>query len=258
VGAAVRPGAAVATSNTLSPVNVDHHAWHSRALDREMHLIVAGHAGARVLVFPTSLGSQHEWIDRRMHEVLGEQIRQGWVQLFCLDHVHGESWYGERLHPGAMAWRHLQYDAYLLDEVLPFTASRNPNTFVVATGASFGAYHAACFGFRHPHVINRIVGMSGLYDVKRLTGGYSDANVYACNPSDFMLHEHDPGRLAAFRRQDIILAIGRDDPSCENNQRLSAALWHKGIGNALRIWDGWAHDWPYWERMIQQYIGGHD
>ena len=31
-----------------------------------------------------------------------------------------------------------------------------------------------------------------------------------------------------------------------------------GIGNALRIWDGWAHDWPYWERMIRLYIGGHD
>jgi esterase/lipase superfamily enzyme len=53
-------------------VNVEHHAWHSPALGREMHLIAVGHAGARVLVFPTSLGSQHEWIDRRMHEVLGE------------------------------------------------------------------------------------------------------------------------------------------------------------------------------------------
>src|SRR5205814_9965279 len=28
-------------------------------------------------------------------------------------------------------------------------------------------------------------------DLTRLTGGYSDANVYACNPFDFMRHEHD-------------------------------------------------------------------
>jgi esterase/lipase superfamily enzyme len=100
--------------------------------------------------------------------------------------------------------------------------------------------------------------MSGLYDVKRLTGGYSDANVFACNPSDFMRHEHDPVRLEAFRRQDIIFVVGQDDPSCENNRELSDILWQKGIGNALRIWDGWAHDWPYWERMIRLYIGGHD
>ena len=48
-----------------------------------------------------------------------------------------------------------------------------------------------------------------------------------------MQHEHDPGRLEAFRRQDIILAIGRDDSSCENNQHLSAALWDKGIGKEI-------------------------
>jgi esterase/lipase superfamily enzyme len=35
-------------------------------------------------------------------------------------------------------------------------------------------------------------------------------------------------------------------------------LWGKGIGNALRIWDGHAHDWPHWEDMVRTYIGGHD
>ena len=91
-----------------------------------------------------------------------------------------------------------------------------------------------------------------------MTGGYSDANVYACNPFDFMKHEQDPGRLAAFRQQDIILAVGEHDPACGNNKEMSAILWGKGVGNALRIWNGWAHDWPYWEKMIRLYIGGHD
>ena len=129
---------------------------------------------------------------------------------------------------------------------------------MIAVGASFGAYHAACFGLRNPHLVNRIIGLSGLYDITRLTGGHSDANVYACNPFDFMRHEHDAARLEAFRRQDIILAIGRDDPACSNNHEFSGTLWGKGIGNALRIWDGWSHDWPYWEKMIRLYIGGHD
>jgi esterase/lipase superfamily enzyme len=241
-------------------MSVERVQWHSPALGREMPLQVVGHAGARVLVFPTSLGSCTEWTDRHMHrpEVLGEHLERGWIQLFCLHHVHEESWYGEQLHPGARAWRHLQYDRYLLDEVLPFTASRNPNPFVIAIGASFGGYHAACFGMRHPERVNRIIGLSGTYDIKRLTGGYSDDNVYACNPTDFMRHEHDPARLAAFRRQDIVLAVGRDDPACPNNREFSGILWGKGIGNALRIWDGWSHDWPYWERMVRLYIGGHD
>jgi esterase/lipase superfamily enzyme len=223
-----------------------------------MGIEVFGHAGARVLVFPTTMGSCYEWRDRSMHRVLADHLDQGWIQLWCVDHIHDQSWYDKTLHPGARAWRHLLYDHYLLTEVLPFTESRNPNPFVIATGASFGAYHAACFGLRHPERVHRIIGMSGLYDVKQMTEGYSDQNVYAANPFDFMRHERDPARLEAFRRQDLIFAIGRDDPSYGNNQEFSAILWRQGIGNALRVWDGWAHDWPYWEKMIRHYIGGHD
>jgi len=232
--------------------------WHSPSLGRPMTLQVFGHGGARLLVFPTSMGSHREWPDRRMHRVLEDHLENRWVQMFCLDHVHDESWYNKRVHPGARAWRHLQYDAYLRDEVVPFTRSVNDNPFTIATGASFGAYHAACFGFRNPHLVNRIIGMSGVYDVKEMTAGFSDGNVYACNPFDFMRHEHDPRRLEAFRRQDIILATGEGDPYCKNNRAFSEMLWEKGIGNALRIWDGHAHDWPYWERMIRIYLPGSD
>jgi esterase/lipase superfamily enzyme len=145
-----------------------------------------------------------------------------------------------------------------LNEVLPFTASRNPNPFLITTGASFGAYHAVNFAFRHPERVDRVIGLSGLYDITRFTGGYSDDNVYFNNPSAFIKHEHDPARLAALKHMDIILAVGRDDSSCSNNEYLSGILWERGIGNALRIWDGWAHDWPWWRQMILIYIGGHD
>jgi esterase/lipase superfamily enzyme len=75
---------------------------------------------------------------------------------------------------------------------------------------------------------------------------------------DFIVNEHEPDRLDALRRQDIILVIGKDDPSIHNNREFSGVLWNKGIGNALREWDGWSHDWPYWEHMIRAYVGGHD
>ena len=152
-------------------VHHEYHRWHSPSLGREMAIDVVGHHGARVLVFPTSMGTHREWLDRRMHEVLADHIEQGWIQLFLLDHLPGETWYAEHLHPGARAWRFLQYDQYLVGEVLPFTAGRNGNPYLIATGASLGAYYAACFGFRHPHLVNRILGMSGTYDVRRLTGG---------------------------------------------------------------------------------------
>ena len=57
---------------------------------------------------------------------------------------------------------------------------------------------------------------------------------------------------------DIRLAVGRDNPLRPGNAALSRVLWERGIGNALRLWDGWAHDWPWWKQMVRLYIGGHD
>jgi esterase/lipase superfamily enzyme len=235
-----------------------HHHWVSPVLGRDMHVRWFGHGGARVLAFPTTMGNHNEWPDRRMPDVLAEHIEQGWITLFCVDHNHDDAWYNKAIHPTERARRHLRYDAYLRDELLPFTAYIDSNPFVVVTGASFGAYHAACFAWRHPGLVHRVIGMSGLYDIKHMTDGYSDEWVYQCNPSDFLRHEWDEGRLALLRRQDIILAVGDGDSAIENNRELSGTLWSKGVGNALRIWNGFAHDWPYWERMIRLYIGGHD
>lgn len=100
--------------------------------------------------------------------------------------------------------------------------------------------------------------MSGIYDITRWTDGYYDENIYFNNPIDYISGEQDWRRLQLLRGQDIILAVGRDDGLLESSQRLSTALWNKGIGNALRLWDGWSHDWPYWYKMIRLYIGGHD
>ena len=236
----------------------EYHKWFSPSLGREMELLVHGHGGARVLVFPTSMGRFHEWEDRGMVAALGEHVRRGWLQLYCVDSVDSESWYAKWKHPHDRAVRQDEYERYLLHEVLPLSWQKNPTPYLIATGASFGAYHALDFGLRHPDLVGRVLGMSGLYDIKEQTGGYTDGAVYLHSPVDFVAGEHDHGRLEALRRMDIILAIGRDDPMRANNEWMSKVLWEKGVGNALRIWDGWAHDWPWWREMVVKYIGGHD
>lgn len=239
-------------------MNREYHRWFSPSLGREMELLIFGHAGARVLVFPTSKGRFYEWEDRHMMTTLGEHLHQGWLQLYCVDSVDAESWYAWWKHPGERAWRHVQYEQYLLNEVLPLSTGKNSNPFLITIGASFGAYHAVNFALRHPELVGRTIGMSGIYDISRWTSGYSDDNVYFNNPVAYIANENDWGRLEALRRQDIILAVGRDDGLRGNNEHLSGLLWGKGIGNALRLWDGWAHDWPWWQQMLLLYIGGHD
>ena len=233
-----------------------YHRWYSPSLERDMELLEFGHGGARVIAFPTSGAAFHEWEDRGMIDALREPLERGWFHITCVNTVDRESWYARWKHPGGRAWRQEQYDRYIDSEVLSFTESRNSNPYLIATGASFGGYHALAFGLRHPDRVNRILAMSSLVDIRRFTDGFHNETVYAHNPPDFIPNEHDHRRLEAMRRQNILLACGNGDRLVEQNRDLSGKLWAKGIGNALREWDGFAHDWPYWHRMVQMYLGG--
>lgn len=235
-----------------------YHSWWSPALNRHMGLLEFGHAGATVLVYPTSRGHFHEWEDRGMIGSMWHALENGWFHLICIDSVDDDSWYCKWKHPGSRAWRQQEYENYVLHEVLPFAKWRNPHPYTIATGASFGAYHALDLGLRNPDRVNRIVSMSGLCDVRRFADGFYNDTVYYHNPVDYIANEHDGWRLDRLRQQNIILAVGNGDGLVHQNRELSAKLWGKGIGNALREWDGFAHDWPVWHRMFPMYVGGHD
>jgi esterase/lipase superfamily enzyme len=239
-------------------MNREYHAWHSANLNRTMELLVFGHAGARVLVYPTSKGRFYQWEDFSMVDALREHLDRGWVQLFCVDSVDEESWYAGWAEPRGRIRRHLQYERYIVDEVLPFSRERNDNSFLIGVGASFGAFHVMSIGLRHAAKFNRLIGLSGVYDAKSWTDGYYDEDLYFVNPMDFVSNAHEHDQLAALRHPDIIIAIGAEDPNFDNNQAFSDILWDKDIWHAFRVWDGWAHDWPYWHDMIRWYIGGPD
>jgi len=239
-------------------MNREYHRWYSPSLNRDMELLIFGHAGARMLVFPTSLGKFYEWEDRGMMGALREHLERGWLHIMCVDSVDAESWYARWAHPSGRAWRHVQYENYIVHEALPLLARKNSMPYLIVTGASFGAYHAVNFALRHPDITNRVIGLSGVYDIRPWTNGYVDDNVYYNNPVQYLANEQDEGRLSLLRRLDVILAIGRDDGNRGATEHLSRLMWQKAIWNALRVWDGWAHDWPYWHKMIQLYVGGHD
>ncbi len=236
----------------------EYHRWNSPALGRDMELLVFGHAGPRAVAFPSSMGRFFDWEDRGLVDCFGDRLRNGGLQLICVDSVDGESWYAEGRPPAERALRHQQYDQYLYEEVLPFSAGLNSNSMVITAGVGFGAYHAINFAFRHPDRVGRALGMSGLYDIRRFVGSYYDDHVYFNNPCDYLANEYETERLAALRRIDLILAVGREDFLHANNEHLSRILWSKGIWHALRLWDGFAHDWPIWRQMLPLYISGHD
>ncbi len=239
-------------------MNREYHRWHSPNLNRDMELLVFGHAGAKVLVFPTSMGKFYEWEDRGMINTLSEHLHKGWLQLYCVDSVDAESWYAKWAQPSGRAWRHVQYENYLLHEVIPLMNRKNGTPFLITTGASFGAFHAMNFGLRHPDITSRILAMSGIYDISRWLDGYQEGHGYFNNPVAYIKNEHDGHRLNQMRNMDIIITAGEHDPNIGGNRYFSQLLWDKNIWHAFRVWDGWSHDWPYWQKMVLTYISGHD
>jgi esterase/lipase superfamily enzyme len=232
--------------------------WYSPNTSTDMALLVFGEAGARVLVFPTSHGSYHEYLDRGMIGALERHIREGWLQVYCVDSFDALSWYARYLPVRDRVWNHLRYEQYIVEEVLPFSRSRNPNPSLIAHGCSLGAFHAALLAFRQPQLVDRLVALSGYYDATRFLGPGSDEEAHLVNPMAFVAGLADAHQRAAIQRMDIVLAIGEDDAYFDNNASLSRALWSLDIWHTFWVRDGLSHDWPDWQEMMLQYIGGSD
>jgi esterase/lipase superfamily enzyme len=226
-----------------------------------MELLVFGHAGARVLVFPTRAGRFYDYENWGLVEAVRWQVEQGLLQLICVDSVDSESLYAFWRPPHERIARHVEYESYILDEVLPLTEAINPTPFLIAHGCSLGAYHATNIALRHPQRFQKLVAFSGRYDLTTPAGGfrslfddYYDETIYFHTPCHFVPQLHDPCVLDAMRRMQITLVVGADDPFVESNQRLSTALWDKGVWHALYLWPNEAHRVRHWREMAPLYL----
>ena len=235
---------------TTTEMQRDYIKEYSSSLGREMELLHFGHSGRPLLVFPTSMGRFYQWEDFGLVGALADVIESGRVQLVCVDSVDGESWYARDRPPADRVRRHLQYEAYLVNEILP----RMPG-LPVACGASFGALHAVLLAARHPTRVGGFIALSGAFDTNRWLDGYHDDNTYFTNLMAFLPGLADDAYLGPLRAQDPkVIATGEQDPNVEDSIKLARLLAERGVHVGLEIWPGWAHDWPYWKDMMRRYI----
>jgi esterase/lipase superfamily enzyme len=221
-----------------------------------MELLVFGHAGIPLIVFPTSCGRFFDYEDRGMVGALWDVIESGGVQLYCVDGVDKESWYNYSAHPRWRVVRHLQYEEYLLREVLPLVNQKNWSRKLFVTGCSFGGYHAVNFALKHPDVVDSCICLSGAFDIKRFIQGYYDDDCYFNNPMDFLPNMSDEWFLHLYRTKvRFVLATGDWDICLDANIKLSGVLNGKGVRHWLDVWgDHTKHDWPWWQMMIRKYL----
>jgi esterase/lipase superfamily enzyme len=237
-------------------MNREYHKWYSSNLNKDMELLLFGTGGRPVIAFPTSMGRFYQNEDFSLIGTLSEQLDSQAVQLICVDSVDTESWYNRSIPVYDRGQRHKQYEQYLIQEVLPFFRERNSrvDTDLNVTGASFGAYHAVNFGFRHPDIVKRIVAMSGAYSLQFLVRAEYTDDVYFNSPMDYVPNLHDDWYLSRMRQQDIILACGSEDICRASTEQLSRDLWAKDVPNNLDVWDGAWHDWPWWKLMALKFF----
>jgi esterase/lipase superfamily enzyme len=235
----------------------EYHKWWSNDLGRDMELLVFGHAGVPAIVFPTSQGRFYEYEDRDMVSAVWDKIEGGRLQLICVDSVDNESWYNRGVGPDWRIARHIQYENYVLRDVVPLIRQMNHTQHLISLGCSFGGYHAVNIALRHPHLFTGFLSMSGAFDMKNLgfLHGYYSDEVYFNLPLDYIPNITDHHYLERMRRNTYVLATGVQDQCWNDNERLAGAMRAKGIPVKLDVWgDNTGHDWPWWMKMEQVYL----
>src|SRR3990172_5264166 len=223
------------------------HKWWSPNLQKEMEIVVYGHFGYALLLFPTAAADYLEYERFHLIDSIRDFINNGTIKAFSINSINNESWLNKNLPPAQKAIRHQQYNQYVVDEVIPFiNAECKGNVPKVVSGASLGALHSANTFFRRPDLFDGVIAMSGVYDLKTYSEGYFDDNVYFNSPIYYLPNLNDEKILTLLRNKNIVIASGQgayEDPS--SSKRLSDILHEKEIPHWLDLWgNDMTHDWP--------------
>ncbi len=231
--------------------------WFSPAIGHDMTIKVYGNYGKPLLVFPCAGGSNHEFEDFGMLDIVRNEVEAGRVKIFCVDSLDNESLLKTDGHMGDNVYRHEAYDKYIVNEVVPFIKEHCHGDWRIAlTGNSMGAYHSVNFLLRHPDCFDACIALAGVYDLRRVVGDYWDQNVYFNSPVDYLPNLNDNWFLDRLRDSRIIICTGQGAWECpDDTRRMKDIFDAKGIPAWVDLW-GYDvnHDWPWWKIMLPHFL----
>ena len=228
----------------------EYFRWYSHNLGMDMEMLVHGHKGYPVVIFPSTMGRYFESKDFGLIESAKWYLEEGLIQIYCPDSKDKHTWYNKAVHPAQKVANHNWFDKMVLEEIVGKIRWNTGTGKVAMTGASFGGYHAANFAFRHPEVVSHLFTMSGAFDIKSFMYGHYDENTYFNNPVDYLPGNNHP----ELWKMNIILGTSEWDICKQANFRLSGILNQKNIPHWLDM-RGWKeHDWPLWREMFPHYL----
>ena len=216
----------------------EYHKWYSSRLGRDMELNVYGHDGRPILVFPSMCGRFYEYENFGMVDAVAHFIEEGRIRLFTVDSVDSESWLNESIHPAERAIRHNAYDAYIIQEVVPFIKNVCWRDDIMTTGCSMGGYHCMNFYLRHPDAFNGVIALSGCYALNILIGDFVDENIYFNAPLLYLPNCNDSWFLDRYRQGQIIACTGQgawEEDMIRETSMLADIFRQKGYLRELKL-----------------------
>jgi esterase/lipase superfamily enzyme len=227
-------------------------------------LVVYGHYGRPVLVFPSEQGRAWDFENNGMVGAVASLIDEGRVKLYCVDSADAATWSDHSLPLEERARRHGQYASWIMTSVVPVIVGDCGGAPVeIATlGASLGGYHAANFTLQHADVFRLALCFSGNYDPSTWNGwGERGDAAYFNNPMDYVAHLDGP-HLDWLRGQvSLLLVVGQGSWEVEPTRSLPSTLAFadrlaaKGIRHELDVWGhDVPHDWPSWRAQLAHHL----
>jgi esterase/lipase superfamily enzyme len=237
-----------------------HVPLFSPAIGAAGSVLAYGHWGRPLLAFPSQEGPAWQYEERGMIDAIAGPIDRGRVKVYAVDSFDSGSWYREGLSLEERARLHGLYEDWIVNQVVPFVQADSSTAEIMATGVSFGAYHAANFALRHAHVFPVAICQSGVYDVSVVAGGERGDAVYFQNPADYVRNLHGD-HLDWLRGQvNLLLVAGQGQwedstGALESTRAFAGLLGEKGLRHELDVWGHDSpHDWPAWRAQIAHHL----
>lgn len=224
-------------------------------MGKDMRVAVYGDGGTPILAFPTRGKSCEQWEERGMTDAIALQLKEGFNQLFCVDVVDDESLLNEQIDASKRIVRHVQYESFILEEVIPYIRTVNQIEYLIVAGVDLGGYHALNLALKYPRQFGKAIGISGVYDIKSFLDDFYDDTVYYNNPIDYMPNLNKQTLLKQIREVDYRLVSYTQDHRQQQAEQMSKVLRMKFIAHELDIWDlDKDGEWELWKQMIRTHI----
>jgi esterase/lipase superfamily enzyme len=211
--------------------------WGSPSLGKQMQINIYGTGGTPVLAFPDFNGKASDYSSLGFLDQINEQLSNEYNRFYCVSSVDKEVFNTRASNPEGRLGRYIQYENYLIDEVIPFIKDHSGNDFLIVTGVGMGAYHALNFAFKHPELVNKVLAACGRYNIKPFFNDYFSDQLYYNNPVEYFPNLNDQEIIDRIKRLDLRIITNSKDPYRAEAEMISDALNDKWIHHSLDLWE---------------------